>query len=591
MTDYTDSKRKSRGRARERQLQRKRRREAMVTISKQTPIVSRVKLPGISLPGLSGMRAGVSVDKAKRAGGVMQDIIWRLIHRTSFIKIGVALVVLAVLAFIGVNLLSPQIAPNIWSLDMRLSGKTVEEAQSMLATMWRDEVKIDLILDGQLFLSIAPQDIGLRLDAGTMAETAKSVGLSGVPFGVDIKPVVDMEYIAAQNYLLTLVDRVYTPPFEAGYEWRDGNIVGIPGKSSRELDIARTLDMLQQGLDTVVVSRRLELMTRATPPNMLDPAPYIDDAYALVSQGFQLIGYDPFKDTRRNWDIRSEELTEWLAAGPNGLTLRTERFEDFLNRVNDQLRSGDVPQYIDERDAIDKMNTALLRGDINTVVRVRHLPTEYTVISGDSGYRIGRKTGVPYGMIERINPNTTWEALSVGDTVMIPSKDELLQVDPVPHKRIIVDLQRQWLVAYENGEIVFDWPISSGRSSAPTYPGIFQILSKQEVAYGSGFSLCGAGNLDCGRWEMSWFMGIYEVIPGLMNGFHGAVLLPDGTYLGGGGVRYPSTFGCVMSEDANAELLFQWADQGVMVEILSSEFAPQSELGRLALEHIRLNSY
>mgnify|MGYP001251354731 FL=1 len=136
------------------------------------------------------------------------------------------------------------------------------------------------------------------------------------------------------------------------------------------------------------------------------------------------------------------------------------------------------------------------------------------------------------------------------------------------------------MVAYENGEPVFSWAISSGISTAPTYPGVFQILNHDEVALGSSYTLCSAAG--CGQWQMYWFMGIYEVTPGLVNGFHGAVLLPNGTYLGGGSVGSPYTFGCVMSTNDNAELLYNWADEGTVVEIISSEFAPRSDLARRA---------
>jgi hypothetical protein len=78
---------------------------------------------------------------------------------------------------------------------------------------------------------------------------------------------------------------------------------------------------------------------------------------------------------------------------------------------------------------------------------------------------------------------------------------------------------------------------------------------------------------------MYYFMGMYEVQTGLMNGFHGAVLLPNGAYLGGNTVGQPYTFGCVMSQNEQAEFLYNWAPEGTMVEIISSEYDPRSELG------------
>ncbi len=129
---------------------------------------------------------------------------------------------------------------------------------------------------------------------------------------------------------------------------------------------------------------------------------------------------------------------------------------------------------------------------------------------------------------------------------------------------------------------MFHWEISSGVQDAPTSPGIYQILSHERVALGSSYSLCSESG--CGQWEMNWFMGIYEVRPGLMNGFHGAVELPDGRYLGGGNVGRPYTFGCIMSREEQGRTLYEWAENGTIVEIISDEFEPESDLGRRALE-------
>ncbi|MBZ0275519.1 MAG: L,D-transpeptidase, partial [Anaerolineae bacterium] len=142
------------------------------------------------------------------------------------------------------------------------------------------------------------------------------------------------------------------------------------------------------------------------------------------------------------------------------------------------------------------------------------------------------------------------------------------------------DLRTQTLKAFDNGQLVYTWLISSGISDAPTSPGIYQILNHVDVSYGSSYTLCGSQG--CSQWEMEWFMGMYEVSPGLMNGFHGAVILPNGTYLGGGNVGSPYTFGCVMSNAQDGKTLYEWATDGTVVEIISDEFAPESALAQAA---------
>jgi len=198
-------------------------------------------------------------------------------------------------------------------------------------------------------------------------------------------------------------------------------------------------------------------------------------------------------------------------------------------------------------------------------VTVRYEPIVYTVGRGETAYGISRTTGIPYYLIEQANPDRNLSELYVGDTIIIPSRDTLLPLRPVRNKRIVVDLSDQYLWAYENGQPVYEWPISSGIASAPTATGVFQILSHEEKARGSSYTLCDADT--CGQWVMSWFMGIYEAVPGLMNGFHGAVELPNGRYLGDGQVGRPFTFGCIMSQEDNAILLYNWAEEGTVVEI------------------------
>ena len=184
-----------------------------------------------------------------------------------------------------------------------------------------------------------------------------------------------------------------------------------------------------------------------------------------------------------------------------------------------------------------------------------------------------------------MNRDRDLNELYPGDVLKMPSRDVAVPLDPVVNKRIIVDLTYQRLTAYENGRPVFNWSIATGLKDNPTSPGIYQILTHDEIAHGSSFNLCGAQG--CGQWKMNWFMGVYEVRPGLMNGFHGAVELPNGTYLNNGLVGVPATFGCVMSVDDNARSLYDWAEVGTLVEIISPEYEPKSELAlqaRIATE-------
>lgn len=581
MEDYNKPTARKPAGARARQAHRYRRKYALVALKQE----GAAKLSNVTAPLENSVLT-------QRMRTIMSDAFWYLIYRTPLVRIGLAIMGLTLLLTIAGFLISDKIAPNIWALDTSLSGLTIEQAQAALLAAWREEIRVAVTLEDKTLAQVPPEELGLLLDAKQMAEIAYHARLSGIPFGVNIAPIITFDAGEAQRYLLDLAEQVYIPPYEAGYKWEGETLVGVMGRASRELDISLTLERITQNPDSIIENRRLTLLTMSTPPNVLDPMPYLTDAQTFVTSDFQLIGYDPFVNETIPWATTREEMTRWLAAGANGIIVRPNSIEPFTDAINERLTQEGKPRYLDPREVANAINEAIVTHSNRALLRIRYLPGQYEIAAGDIGYEIGRKTGLPFNLIEAANPGLNWNQLSVGQRINLPSRDALLPETPVSHKRIIVDLDRLWLVAYENEQMVFDYPISSGRGEAPTFPGIFQILSHNDVAYGSSFTLCDDSGLNCGQWEMQWFMGIYEVVPGLMNGFHGDVLLPNGALLGGGGgAQSRSTFGCVMADNINAKALYDWAELGTVVEIISSQFPPQSALGQQAYNYIRSNSF
>jgi lipoprotein-anchoring transpeptidase ErfK/SrfK len=93
-------------------------------------------------------------------------------------------------------------------------------------------------------------------------------------------------------------------------------------------------------------------------------------------------------------------------------------------------------------------------------------------------------------------------------------------------------------------------------AGSPTMPGIFQVQSHFVNAYAS-------------RWDL-WmpnFLGIYEAAPGFLNGIHGLPLLSNGVRLWGSVLGQPASYGCIILDLESAEHLFDWAEDGVVVEI------------------------
>lgn len=479
-------------------------------------------------------------------------------------------------------LVSGRIYPNVVVMDVNIGRMTGAQAAAALRAAWLEDVRITVTADGQTIDTLTPQQLGLTLDDGATVEAAQALSFRLGLVRTPVQPVVglpDAGYLAAQEYLLNAAEQINTAAVSATFRWEGDTLVGVDGTTGRLLDIAPTLAALRENPAAVVEAGAWNVQVSPVLPDVVDPTLYMADAEAFTREPFSMKGYDPFRDETVTWAADRDTVTGWLEASPNGLTLREETFAPYIDAQIAAINpEGEETRYLNVEETMGKLRAAIEGGTPRVMLRLRYRPQPYTVVAGDTASKIARKTGIPFYMLEQQNPGRDLDVLSIGDTLEMPTRDVTMPNDPVPNKRIVVNLNEQELWAFENGELVFNWLISSGQSAAPTSPGIYQILSHADTASGSSFTLC--DDMGCGQWEMYWFMGVYEVVPGLMNGFHGAVLLPNGAYLNGGATGYPSTFGCVMSQNEQAQQLYNWAEVGTVVEIVSDEFQPLSSLAQ-----------
>ncbi|MFN8379486.1 MAG: L,D-transpeptidase family protein [Anaerolineae bacterium] len=587
--------RKPPGKARERAAARQQRRTPMATPSKRPPEAG-TPLP--AQPSLERKNATSASDYMPRmkpkpgrlaaggavAGLALRDMAWRVRRDRRYLLLIVAAFVAVGAVYLILHVTQNRVFPNVWALGVNVGDMTEDQATAALQSEWDNNVRIRLT-DQDRAWDVTPAEFGLRLDARATAQQARAVGLGGMPFGWNISPVVTVDELTAQTMLLNMSEAVKIVPYNAGYTWQGDEIVGVEGSAGRYMDVASSMEELKASVTEIADKREFALVMTPAPPDVADPEPYLAQARSLGSRTFLIRGYDPYTNEQLAWMADPKTVTDWLEAGPDNLTLREEPFARYLNDQSAQLAAQNSLRFLEPTDAIDKMRTAIATGQSEVTLRVRYRSSTHEVQRGDTGYSIAREAGVPFYLVQRANPSRDWETpIYAGETVNVPSPDLVLPLDPIPSKRIVVDLETQQLWAFENGQLVFNWLISSGMDRAPTSPGIYQVISHAEEATGGSVEMCGDNS--CGTWEMYWFMGIYETVPGLVNGFHGAVLLPGGTYMGNGTVGRPFTYGCVMSQNDQAEQLYYWADEGTVVEIVSREYAPLSQLARSAVQSV-----
>jgi lipoprotein-anchoring transpeptidase ErfK/SrfK len=122
------------------------------------------------------------------------------------------------------------------------------------------------------------------------------------------------------------------------------------------------------------------------------------------------------------------------------------------------------------------------------------------------------------------------------------------------NKRIVVDISEQHMYVYEGELLVYSFVSSTGMKNA-TRVGSFSVLEKIPSAYGATWDI----------WMPNW-LGIYWA-GNMQNGIHALPILPNGATLWAGYLGVPVSYGCIVLDTAEAQLLYEWADIGTPVEI------------------------
>jgi LysM repeat protein len=278
----------------------------------------------------------------------------------------------------------------------------------------------------------------------------------------------------------------------------------------------------------------------------------------LVNKPLHFRAYDPISDETFTLDIPPETLAAWVKVDdPQSTDPKISLDGSQLQATLDQwrLKTLGSGRVLDKVQGLDNLTDTWQQGK-ELFAMVHRLPTSWTVRAGDTIYSISARVGIPYWRIQNANPGIAANGLSTGQTLVIPSKNDLLPLPVVLGKRIVISISQQHMWAYENGQLHGEYVISSGMASSPTMPGVFQVTEHIVNAYGARWDL----------WMPNW-LSIYEAAPGFFNGIHGLPLLHNGVRLWANALGHPASYGCIILSLKNAEDIYNWADNGVVVEI------------------------
>jgi LysM repeat protein len=451
-----------------------------------------------------------------------------------------------------------------------LGSLTPAQALDQLNNDWN--VHRTLVLsDGTHTYSALPVEYGLYLDPNATMRAAYAAGRGSYEeellqiftrTGRSVQPAVVFNPGVARTSLEALSASFAISPQQATLAYSgSGQWTVDPGKDGQALDIEAALVQLNADPLLALMHARVNLSVQILKPQEVRFAAVATQAEnhkSLVNKPLNLRVYDPISDETFTLNIPTGTLAPWvtvgdpLAADPQ-VGLDSAKVQDYINQWSQEtLGSGRVLEKIHGFDNL----TATWQAGKELFAMVHRLPTGFTVRSGDTAYSISAKVGIPYWRIEDANPGVNFDALSTGQQITIPSKNDQLPLPVVLGKRIVISISQQHMWLYENGSQVLDYVISSGMADSPTLPGVFQVTEHIDNAYGARWDL----------WMPNW-LSIYEAAPGFFNGIHGLPLLHNGVRLWGSALGHPASYGCIILGLKQAADVYNWAENGVVVEI------------------------
>jgi LysM repeat protein len=184
----------------------------------------------------------------------------------------------------------------------------------------------------------------------------------------------------------------------------------------------------------------------------------------------------------------------------------------------------------------------------------------YTVRRGDTLASIAYRHGTTVSALVRANGLTNPSLIYAGQQLRISggsgSVAPAAPAAPSGGNRIVVDLSAQRMYVYQNGQLLWNWVVSTGLPGRDTAVGHYKVLNKIPNAYASTWNL-----------QMPYWLGIYWA-GSLQNGIHALPIQSNGQRLWEGYLGQRVSYGCVILSTQNAATLYNWASVGTPVDIV-----------------------
>ncbi len=458
--------------------------------------------------------------------------------------------------------------PNVQVGPVEIGGLSLQEATERIDQFYNQRRRVQ-VSDGMRVWYLAPVELGLLVDAprttqraferghGTnivknVAEFLQSLGNSHT-----VSPLTILDTNQAVRRLQQLNEEVRQPPKPPTVHIHNGQLQWLGGEIGYEINLEDTIQQMIADPQGIMERGELKLSLKPIPAPTVNTAEAEKQLEMFLKNSENVRIYDAITDEWLDLPLSPEIISRWMQMEIVDQHVRLRLDEEYIKKDLDLLGEGLGGNRYLSRDRVAPLLKRQIEMGEAVFIWVNHKPTTYTVQPGDTLLKISWKLGFPMWKILEANPGLDPDRLLSGQVLSIPSKDEMLPLEIIPHKRIVISISKQRLMVYENGKQIKKFVISTGIDRSPTQPGVFQVLTHKANAYASVWDL-----------YMPNFLGIYEAWPGFMNGIHGLPTLSNGTRLWANVLGRPASYGCIILDLPDAKFLYNWAENGVVVEIV-----------------------
>lgn len=464
------------------------------------------------------------------------------------------------------------ILPGVQAGGVPLQGLTLDEAERELNRIWNEGYRITAVdaQDAGRSWIIQPSEFGLRVDSRATAAQVFSIGrgqglvegvtqmITAYREGIDVRPWVVLDPLDAHTALVKWAQEIDQAAVEGELKLIGETVERIHGQPGRALAVEESLELLVANPSELLLDYRfIPLITKTVEPQVGDVSEAAARVESLIDAVLSLQAYDPVTGEHFIWEPQPAEISSWIQIEEQLENLQIGVNEDRIAAYTAaiDLSLGEERTF-DQQAAVDSYLEALWGGEIEDVLLIRYTPRSHVVQPGETLVSIGFKVGLPYWQLLEANPEVARRGLVVGEDLIVPPKDAMLMLPVVTDKRVEISISQQRMWVYQDGGLIREHVVSTGISRSPTLPGVFQVQSHVLNAYASIWDL-----------YMPHFMGIYKATPNLMNGIHGLPILSSGVRLWASVLGQPASYGCIILDLEAASELYNWAEDGVVVEI------------------------